>query len=159
MRLASIARSFTSGIALAAGLALSSCDGSSLLGVSATTITDVAQARALWEERAPREYSFVFELSCFCPDLRPVVVLVRDGVVRDVRHADDLTPIPRESSYSYPSIEGIFRIVEQARTGAAFSVSAEFDAVYGYPRVVSVDPWEGIADDGWGYAVSKVTRR
>jgi hypothetical protein len=64
-----------------------------------------------------------------------------------------------ESSYSYPSIEGIFQIVEQARAGGAFSVSAEFDAVYGYPREVSIDPWQGIADDGHGYIVSKVTRR
>ncbi len=158
MRSASLARAFPAGLVLAAGL-LSSCDGANPLGVSDTTITDVVQARALWEARAPREYSFELAVSCFCPDLRPVIVRVLDDVVRDVRHADDLTPIPLESSYSYPSLVGIFEIVEQAVAGGAFSVSAEFDAVYGYPRVVSIDPWEGIADDGHGYVVSKVTRR
>ncbi len=155
MRITAIRRA----LLVATTCTLVACNGTGLLGVSGTTITDAADARALWEARGPREYSFELEIGCFCVDQRAVIVYVQDRVVRAVRYADDRTLVGPQSSMAFPTLEGLFELIEQARANGAFFVRAEFDARYGYPRALTIDRWEGVADDEVHYGVSRVTRR
>jgi uncharacterized protein DUF6174 len=96
-------------------------------------------ARALWNEQHLSHYRFRVRRTCYCPEelRRERQITVRDGrPVRPNRHVKRLASVTR-----------LFDTVQAAIDAGASSLTVTYDARRGYPREISIDHYEQIADD------------
>ena len=108
--------------------------------------------RALWDQRGPASYSYVYEVNCFCasPALRPVRVTVEAGdVVGAVREetGDDVEG-------RFPSVEELFERIQDAVDRGAHEISAGYDPELGFPRAVFIDYERNVIDEEFGFLAS-----
>lgn len=115
---------------------------------------DLEDARELWAERAPLDYSFVFRRSCFCASefIRPVRIIVDGETVVSAVFADDGMPIETPLS-EVPTIPDLFDEIRSA-IEEADEVTATFDEGYGHPLTVMIDFIEQAIDDEMYFEVS-----
>ena len=114
------------------------------------------RARALWHAAGIRDYRIRLERRCFCPpeSLGPALVSVRGSVyVTAVVYADDWEPMPEGYARWFPSVEGLFDIVEDALLRDAAVVDVTYDRDLGLPREIWIDYKASIADEEMGYVV------
>lgn len=112
-------------------------------------------ARARWERTRPADYSFTLATSCECLTeiTKPVVVVVRDGVVTSRTYVQGGEAVdPRWASY-FPSIDGLFTKIDDAATRAD-RLDADYDGRYGYPQRISIDYDTRMVDDEISLRVS-----
>ena len=140
-------------LTVAAALALAAC--SDLAGPA----SDLETARARWAGAAPAAYEMTLRHVCFCGGevTTPVVVTVRGGVVQSRRYVDggplggrDVDPRLAES---FPSVDGLFRVVEDAVGRHAADIQATYDPQRGYPTALYIDYERNVADEEQGYQV------
>jgi hypothetical protein len=142
-------------VAAALALAAGACDGRLLLP-SAVTNQDLAAARAAWTAQHITDYEFTLQRMCFCAETRPMRVTVRAGKVTFVRPVGELLPLPGAEAELYPSIVGIFDLIESALAWPAAGVWADYDAVRGFPHEVRIDYYANVADDELTLLVSDI---
>ena len=113
------------------------------------------EARTLWRAQGLMDYRYTFRRSCFCapPATDPVIVTVRGNAVVFVARVDDGAPV---DPASYDSIEGLFRLLEEAIDQEAHQVRAEYDAELGFPKTAFIDRDAMIADEELGFEASGV---
>jgi hypothetical protein len=107
-------------------------------------------ARARWESQAVASYSWVVQRgSCEClPEwVRPLLVQVEDGVAIAVVDAATRQPIPSLASSPAPTVDYLFGVIADAIDRGAYRLHVQYDATYGYPRVIDVDYDEAMVDD------------
>ena len=86
--------------------------------------------------------------------MRPVVIRVQNGQVASVRYADTgLTP-PAVSGASYPTIDGLFAVIENATRAPAADIQAHFDPDFGFPQSIYIDYYANAVDDELGLYVT-----
>jgi len=113
---------------------------------SAQRALDAAKVR--WRSNGPASYRFRVGRSCFCPaEYRdPRTVVVRGGrPVRPPEQFKDVATIPR-----------LFRVVRRAIDDGAAHLTVRYDSRYGYPRAISIDSRELIADEEQSYTVDRL---
>ncbi len=131
-----------------------------LIGASCTEPTkadaEVAAARARWTAGRPASYQFSLVVGCFCPTevTRKVVIVVNGTTVVSRNYADDGTPVAAQFASSFPSIDGLFDIVVDARNRRAAQSDATFDGTLGYPIQISLDYELRAADDELYFTLS-----
>jgi hypothetical protein len=108
--------------------------------------------QAKWKTSGFQSYVYEFRRGCFCaPQIvtARVRITVENQQVVDVVIADSGEPVPKQDAdlYFNRTIEDLFSVVEEAILKPAASLTVEYDAVAGYPRLVRVDWIKGIADD------------
>jgi len=118
---------------------------------------ELARARNRWRREAPRDYSYDFEMYCFCGgDLtRTATVRVRNGAVYEVVYADNGRPVPPENRSAYRTIDGLFELIGDAINRDADHIDIEYDSRYGYPRSASIDYRFRWADDEVSFRVRR----
>jgi hypothetical protein len=106
-------------------------------------------ARATWRARGPAGYTYVFRRICFCAPAatNPVVIQVRQRSVVSVRYEDTGAAVDPSLLPLYPTVEGLFEIVEEAIDQEAEVVEATYDPTLGYPTSITLDGSSMIADD------------
>lgn len=114
---------------------------------------EYTEARLAWAASGVTSYEVTVTPTCFCIN-RPVVVVVRNGVVESRRFVSDGQPVPATLAEAYPTVDGIFDLIAKAEREHAASVTAKYDARYGYPLSVYIDWQAGVADEESGYALS-----
>ena len=135
--------------ALTLTLALSGCD----------TLTpqesDLALARHRWERSAPQRYVYSVERLCFCAFRGPARVTVDSGQVVSV------VPVPPQEEPPYegweewfPSVEGLFDILEDAIAQDADSIAVTYDPATGVPVEFFIDYLRMAADEELGMRVT-----
>lgn len=140
-------------------LAFAACDSDEILAPSGTTTTNLAEARAKWRSQAPARYEYTLRRSCFCVDTRPMRVTVNRGVVESVRPEGSSSPIPAAERASYPSIEGLFDLVDEEIRRPASDVRATYDSARGFPIEIFLDIWAMVADDEVFYEIGNIRVR
>ncbi len=110
--------------------------------------------KALWKDANIRDYEFTYQATGGCSDpMPPVVISVKDGAVSSVYVPDFGT---YESIGSWPTIDGVFDSLTQAaaKSPLVFAIGSStpnsppaFDAKYGFPTKISVDPSDAKCDD------------
>lgn len=141
-------------VLLGSMVALAACD---LLEPSdGQAPSDLFEARAMWASAGVDDYELLLDRSCFCPDPGPVRVRVEDG--RKVSVTSDTAspePIPLQT---YPDVEGLFDLVDEALERQAHHLRVAYHPSLGYPTQVEVDYERRTADDEIRYqAALRVT--
>lgn len=117
----------------------------------------LGEARARWERAAIDDYTFELRRVCFCGDIEPVRIVVRDGVAVSYTVVETGEPLAAESRQWYPTVDGLFDFVAEAIERDAHRIDARYDDGRGYPIHLFVDYDERVADEEMGYEVSGFT--
>jgi hypothetical protein len=155
------------GLPLASFLALASCvDGPGLIPFmgprgdlpsltrTAQTLATVREARDRWHAAAPARYRVEEQISCFCELTGVRVLEVVDTVV--TRAWDRSTWRASGVMTTDLAVERLFDRAIAALEGGG-SVSAAYDAAYGYPRDMYIDPLPQMVDDEANYRLATLT--
>ena len=115
-------------------------------------------ARRRWAQQGPASYSMVVHRSCECtPEgAGPVLVRVRNGAVESRQYTATGASVPASLADVFPSVEGLFQLIEDARRQRPNSLEVRYDATLGYPTLISVDFDRMIADDEFVYTASEL---
>lgn len=115
---------------------------------------DLSRARRTWTSRGIDDYEFVVRHSCFC-SLGGVAVrvIVQNHTV--VAREIDLSgvPVPPTMAYLYPSIDGLFAIIQEAIDDRADDIVTSYDDRYGFPTDLWIDYDHRVADEERGYTL------
>jgi hypothetical protein len=127
-------------------LTLSACGGNSELN----------RNRDKWDSSGITHYRFELTISCFCPfmDVVPVVVEVKDGTIVSIIGADG-QPLPEDFRATFETaatVEDLFDIAGESLLSAD-QVEITYDAQYGFPNSIVVDWITMAADDEIAYYV------
>lgn len=116
---------------------------------------EVADHRRTWESRRPAAYTLELERLCFCaPDGRgPVVVEVVGALAVNRTYSDSGEAVPAPLAEVFPSVDGLFDILEEALAQGAESVEVEWDETTGVPVHFFIDYRATMADEEVGYRV------
>ena len=102
-----------------------------------------------WRDLDIYDYEFVVRRDCFCDaqTQRPVRVVVRNDAIVSLTFDDTGAPVPAAYYGLYPSVEGLFGIVEDAIDQDADDLDVRYDPTYAYPREVEIDYRHSTADE------------
>ena len=138
------------GIAALVSALVASTSCSSMVGPR----EQLASARVRWAQRGPDSYSMTISRGCEClPEVvGPATVTVENGAI-SARYTNTGAPVPMEYSASFPSVEGLFDIIEDAQKNNYYKVDVEYDQELGYPTLISFDMNKRAIDDEQGIYV------
>ena len=125
-----------------------------LVGVAAcgdVTAVDrrIGMLRSFWEGQRPASYRITVSRSCECMSetSAPAVVEVTNGVVTSRHYVHTGEPVPPQYAGSFPTIDGLFEIIEAARRDRVARLDVTYDPTYGYPSRISIDHVANMVDD------------
>ena len=123
-------------------------------GTGPSWAASVAQHR--WEERRPATYQYTVFRGCECLSemIGPVIVFVDGGTVTR-RYAANGAVVSSTYAELFPTIDGLFEVIEDARRQDAAKIEVDYDATYGFPTRVSIDYHREMADDEITYTASQ----
>ncbi|MEQ8329896.1 MAG: DUF6174 domain-containing protein [Longimicrobiales bacterium] len=138
--------------AFAGLLLMSACSDQ---GPGATLSERIEANRALWATVRPQAYEYRMVRRCFCIDasLGPVDVTVVAQAVVQRRYHETGDPVPEEWQDLFPSVEGLFAILEDAVARNAHSIDITWDPERGIPLEAFIDYNEQTVDEELGFAV------
>lgn len=115
---------------------------------------ELDRQRRQWRAQGIASYSYTVRRACFCPPefTDPVVVRVRDGRVESRSYADGGRAVDAERARSWPAVEGLFDVVQEAIDREADSISVRYHPELGYPTEVQIDYERMAADEELGLA-------
>jgi Family of unknown function (DUF6174) len=112
----------------------------------------VAQQR-VWARQRLNDYRFVLQRECFCLGRGPVVVVVRDGAVAELRDPRTGQPAAEGAIVDPMTVNELFsRIIEAQANGEHTDV--EYHPTLGYPTVAEIGSLA--ADAGIRYHVTEL---
>lgn len=118
-----------------------------VVAAGCSSTTEAESARTKWASHQPAAYMFTMQRICFCGDTRPVVVSVRNGVVESRKYEDTRADVPSQLANAYPTVEGLFALIDDAVARKADMITAAYDPDRGFPVQVSIDYSTKVADD------------
>jgi len=116
---------------------------------------EVARQRQIWEARRPGTYTMELERQCFCaPDARGPVKVVVEGVRVTARtYSDSGDPVPEVYAALFPTVDGLFDILEEAIERSAERIDVVWQAESGAPSSFFIDYSRNMADEELGYGI------
>lgn len=115
---------------------------------------DLDRARRTWSANFIDDYEYVVRRDCFCTlggvAVR-IVVQNHQVIAREIDGA--FTPVPSSLAYLYPTIDGLFAIIQDALDQRADRIDASYDRSYGFPTDFYIDYDRRIADEEEGYTL------
>lgn len=117
-------------------------------------------AEAQWRAVQPATNSYIVQqqIVCFCRDGSTTYeVTVTAGTVSYVRALADSVPVPVDQFARFQTIDHLFEQVRAALKTSGQLVAVEYDAAFGYPTVVSLDPIKNAVDDEVTYRTHNYT--
>lgn len=115
---------------------------------------NLTRAQRSWSSNFIDDYEYVVRRNCFCSmgGVSVRVVVQNDRVVaREIEGT--ATPVPSSIAYLYPTIDGLFSIVQDAIDQRAYRIDATYDRDYGFPTDFYIDYDRRIADEEEGYTL------
>jgi hypothetical protein len=117
-------------------------------------ITDPAKR---WDAYAIADYSMLQARDCFCIDGgKKFLVTVKSGNITSIVDPTDGSVLARDRWGAYKTIPDLFALVQSIDPAKVASLQVSYDARYGYPLRVFVDPSSQIADEEYGYETAIV---
>lgn len=115
-------------------------------GTGPSAFNQLLAARMRWAQAQPPAYRYTVRLSCFCEDVRSLEVEVVNGTVVALRDPDTGEALPL-TDHRARTVEGLFAVVQDAIGRDAHSLTATYDATWGFPTAIAIDYVERMADD------------
>lgn len=118
-------------------------------------------AEAQWHAVQPASNSYVIQqrIACFCIDGGTVYdVTVTAGTVSQVRAFPNNVFVPVDQYPRFQTIDQLFEKVRTALKTPGQLVAVEYDAAFGYPTTVSLDPIQNAIDDEVSYLTNNYAR-
>ena len=108
-----------------------------------------AMAQARWARHGPSSYRITVSRSCEClPEMTgPVIVTVGGGAIESRHYVSTGAVVPSTYAALFPSVNGLFEIIEAARREDPARLDVAYDPTYGYPTRISIDYDVVMADD------------
>lgn len=113
--------------------------------------------RARWAARGFESYDLTVQRLCFCGSVEPVRVEVRNGQPVSVVVAGTGEPVLMPASF--PTVPGLFDIVEDAIERDAHELHVEYDPDRGVPVRIEIDYNENTVDEEVTWVVISLVRR
>lgn len=111
----------------------------------------LAEHQARWQSKNIDDYSLSVTRQCFCPFTDPIDIVVVSGVVTGVTKAGQ--PVaPNEVQGIPKTVLELFAVV--GAQGDAAALTVEWDATFGFPTSIQVDPIANAVDDEFGILVT-----
>ncbi|NNC69868.1 MAG: hypothetical protein HKN90_03495 [Flavobacteriaceae bacterium] len=116
-------------------------------------LDELNKNRRLWQSYQIKDYTWNQHISCFCAGPRErdvfVVNLIKDSVAFDEtgfdpEYIEEIREIVFNSSHT---IEDAFNLADDLLNREVAFLEIEYDKIYGFPTLISVDYVENIADD------------
>ena len=115
------------------------------------------QARSLWEAQDIQHYRIHYAIGCNCPwyDMMPLTVEVQNGEIVSMvaSNGGDMTPY-LDTFRKHATIESLFDMLDSTTSTRVYKLEVQYDATYGFPASIAIDPYRMIADDATGYYVT-----
>ena len=116
------------------------------------TISSFEANKEKWENASILDYSFVFQVSCYCTEeyTSPKTVSVRSGnivTVNDLAYSEEI-------HRGIFSINDLFKEIEKASNQNVAVLETTYDSFYGFPTTLYIDRDERIADEEMRYSIS-----
>ena len=132
---------------LFAFLLIGSIAGCELFGRDSKELDELSSQRRIWQNFNSGTYSYVLTRGCFCAYAGQFQLFVEENeVVNIVPPWDDLEGIPSEDWDLFPTIDGLFDLIEEAYSGKADRISVDYSE-HGYPAMADIDYIENAIDD------------
>ncbi len=117
----------------------------------------IADPLLRWEAYALEDYSMLQSRTCFCIDGgRSFLISVRSGRIAGVVDPADGSVLAQDRWGAFMTIPDLFALVRSIDTTNIASLQVSYDARYGYPVRVFVDPSPRIADEEYGFETAIV---
>jgi hypothetical protein len=117
--------------------------------------TRLEEARALWDQVGPRDYTFEFTPDCFCAlGGQRIRVTVDDGAVTTARMISTDAPVEAYLFATIPTVPELFDLIQQALDRNAYRIEASYDGTYGYPVRVAIDYERNTIDEEYGFTIT-----
>ncbi|PCH62825.1 MAG: hypothetical protein COC09_07240 [Gammaproteobacteria bacterium] len=102
-----------------------------------------------WQQAGWQDYDLIYQRQCFClaEVLKKIRVEVRDGRIVSAGYADGNSRINPDRDYDLKSIDDWFELISEAIDRPADSLQVRYDERLGYPRSISIDYYQRMADD------------
>lgn len=115
----------------------------------ATPLQHLQAAQSLWQQKQPEHYAYTLKRSCFCaPDYtKPVEIRVYRGVVQQATILPEGRPLPPDRKTDAITVDGLFKIVQDAINSKAESIDVKYDPQFGFPTAINIDQSRMIADE------------
>ncbi|HEU0300563.1 MAG TPA: DUF6174 domain-containing protein [Longimicrobium sp.] len=115
-------------------LALAACVPPAVSGGGAG---DAAAQQRVWARQQLDDYRFVFSRECFCLGRGPVVVIVRDGRIAELRDPQSGQPAGQDAIVDPMTVDELFDRILQAQAGGEHT-DVEYHPTLGYPTVAEI---------------------
>jgi len=123
-------------------------------------LAEIVEHRRTWESVRPPSYAYTLERQCFCVEEArgPVRVRVTSGSVTERTYVTGGGKVAVDLIGLFPSVEGLFDLLEQAVRQGAREVRITWDHELGVPREAWIDYDVRIADEEQGFRVVELPR-
>ena len=122
---------------------------------TSTAYKILTENKKRWKDAQTKNYSFVVEKSCFCPYEENIQISVDNEKVIESKYIPSNIPI--NTNAKQKNIDGYFDIIEEAINENAYQLTVEYDPLYGYPKVISIDYDEQMTDEEISYYLTHFT--
>jgi uncharacterized protein DUF6174 len=131
--------------------------GCGLTGPDGDLRTELERNRALWDTTGLATYEYGVERICFCGvEARgPVLVNVEAGSVLSRRYVDSGDPVLPGFADLFPTVVGLFDVIEGAIEDDAFNIDVSWDIATGLPTDIFIDYDESVADEEVGFRITQ----
>jgi hypothetical protein len=106
------------------------------------------RAMRRWDAVGPEDYTYLVRRICYCvpESMGPFEVRIFQGT-HDVYDPVTHELIDAEYVDLFPSVDGLFDVIDQALRGGADRLEVDYDRRTGTPLRIDIDYMEGAADD------------
>ena len=121
-----------------------------LVACSASPSSELSANRQKWQSQQITHYRFSLSVGCFCAftDLMPVTIEVDNGKVISMVDKDGQPAAQFQDAVDqYATVEKLFGVIDSAVADHAYQLTVDYDPDHGYPRMISIDDSENVADD------------
>ncbi|HEX8274775.1 MAG TPA: DUF6174 domain-containing protein [Longimicrobiaceae bacterium] len=117
--------------------------------------SELAANRERWESRGVEDYGYAIRRACECEpeEAGPARVEVRGGETASVGAVEGGPEIRREAFDSLDNFRELFRRVQAEMEAKPDELKAGYDAEWGYPVYLHVDPRRDVPGDERGFRV------
>ena len=110
---------------------------------------ELNRSRRQWEAAAIEDYRLVARRLCYCGTevIEPVVVEVSGGEPVSRTYQATGQPVPEQFEELWPTMDGVFAIVQNAIDREAHRIDVEYDPALGFPTSIAIDYLEHAIDE------------
>lgn len=107
--------------------------------------------KALWRSQNRKDYTYIYNKSCYCLPEENIEVIVDDYVVVDATYLPSQVNLTTEERGYVKTVDDYFTIIENAIEDKVARLEVSYNKRYGYPTSIYIDIDEMIADEEIGH--------